>query len=606
MADNTQLNIGTGGDIISTDELGGGVKVQRVKVQFGTDGVATDVNATDRLPVANQHSQPLTDTQLRATPVPVSGPLTDGQLRATPVPVSGPLTDSQLRATPVSVSQSSQPLPTGAATETTVSAINTKTPALVGEENPLSTTPSIPVVERPIDIWTCSFAATGSSLITADFTQRRLGTGVTVSQATGNLLIGAGTSTNAEFLARSTHAFNGALIARHQTILSARIVNNNFAVLLADSIGEGLAYNILSATSVDVTLAAHGFTAENVGQFINLGAITGAAGVPGRYAIASIPNANTIRFTVAGWPGSGTGTLDLFGWNYYRWLYSGTTATNVSIDSQRRGWNNGDSTATINTTATPGHLAQLSIDGRNAYFSDALIASSTTPNVTVRGHRVTNLPDQDRTLYLYLWSFNGTVAPVSNTTWTVGFVSVEDVINNTTYLAGVRPQGASSPLPVVFPAAQPVSGTVTANIGTGNLAGITGALPAGANAIGDVGVQYRANATGAGTVTNLNCPATPAAQNVKSGAGRLLGFYLVNTNASLRWLKVFNIVAPTLASSTATMRVPLPTNQPVFVNFEGGMGFSTGITFAISSTGSLTDATGAVTLDDVTGFAVWI
>lgn len=53
---------------------------------------------------------PLTDAQLRATPVPVSGtvtasgPLTDAQLRATAVPVSGPLTDAQLRATPVPVS----------------------------------------------------------------------------------------------------------------------------------------------------------------------------------------------------------------------------------------------------------------------------------------------------------------------------------------------------------------------------------------------------------------------------------------------------------------------------------------------------------------------
>jgi len=73
---------------------------------------------------------PLTDAQLRATPVPVSltsttitgsvavtGPLTDAQLRAAVVPVSltsttitgsvavtGPLTDVQLRATPVPVS----------------------------------------------------------------------------------------------------------------------------------------------------------------------------------------------------------------------------------------------------------------------------------------------------------------------------------------------------------------------------------------------------------------------------------------------------------------------------------------------------------------------
>lgn len=46
----------------------------------------------------------LTDTQLRATAVPISGALTDTQLRATAVPVSGPLTDTQLRATPVPVS----------------------------------------------------------------------------------------------------------------------------------------------------------------------------------------------------------------------------------------------------------------------------------------------------------------------------------------------------------------------------------------------------------------------------------------------------------------------------------------------------------------------
>lgn len=55
-------------------------------------------------------SGPLTDAQLRAAAVPVSGtvtatgPLTDVQLRATAVPVSGPLTDGQLRATPVPVS----------------------------------------------------------------------------------------------------------------------------------------------------------------------------------------------------------------------------------------------------------------------------------------------------------------------------------------------------------------------------------------------------------------------------------------------------------------------------------------------------------------------
>jgi hypothetical protein len=58
MADNTTLNTGTGGDIIATDDLttlnGGavsGVKVQRVKVGFGSDASLRDVDASNGLPV---------------------------------------------------------------------------------------------------------------------------------------------------------------------------------------------------------------------------------------------------------------------------------------------------------------------------------------------------------------------------------------------------------------------------------------------------------------------------------------------------------------------------------------------------------------------------
>lgn len=47
---------------------------------------------------------PLTNDELRASPVPVSGPLTNTQLRDTPVPISGALTDDEIRATPLAVS----------------------------------------------------------------------------------------------------------------------------------------------------------------------------------------------------------------------------------------------------------------------------------------------------------------------------------------------------------------------------------------------------------------------------------------------------------------------------------------------------------------------
>lgn len=331
------------------------------------------------------------------------------------------------------------------------------------------------VRQAPVFIWNCSFADVGSSLITPEMTQRRLGTGMGVTQAGGNLLVTTGTTANSEFLARSLVAFNGALIARWQTLLSQRIANNNFAVMLADRIGEGLSCTINSATSITVTFPApHGFTAAQVGQSMLVGAITGANGVPGRWAIASVPTVDTINFTVVGWPASGSCTVDLFGLNYFRVLYTGTTATNAAWDTQRRGWASGDTTLTINTTASPGHMAQVSVDGRNAYVSDALVASSGTPNVTTRGHRVVNMPDPDVDLFVYLWAWNGTAAPASTTTWTVGFVAVEDTTNQVVYLGGMRPQGTQTPMPVVFPAAQAVSGTV----------GVTGYPTAAASADG--------------------------------------------------------------------------------------------------------------------------
>lgn len=65
-----------------------------------------------------------------STLTPQTDALTDTQLRATAVPVSGPLTDVQLRASAVPVSAASLPLPTDAATQTTLAALNAKVTAV--------------------------------------------------------------------------------------------------------------------------------------------------------------------------------------------------------------------------------------------------------------------------------------------------------------------------------------------------------------------------------------------------------------------------------------------------------------------------------------------
>lgn len=51
MADNTVLNIGTGGDVIASDDIGG-VKYQRVKLAVGADGSATDATEATPLPTS--------------------------------------------------------------------------------------------------------------------------------------------------------------------------------------------------------------------------------------------------------------------------------------------------------------------------------------------------------------------------------------------------------------------------------------------------------------------------------------------------------------------------------------------------------------------------
>lgn len=50
MADNTTLNSGSGGDTIATDDIAG-IKHQRVKIQYGADGSATDVSDSNPLPI---------------------------------------------------------------------------------------------------------------------------------------------------------------------------------------------------------------------------------------------------------------------------------------------------------------------------------------------------------------------------------------------------------------------------------------------------------------------------------------------------------------------------------------------------------------------------
>jgi hypothetical protein len=555
-------------------------------------------------------SGPLTDTQLRATAVPVSGtfwqatqPVSGSVSITGTAAVSGPLTDTELRATavPVSgtfwqatqpVSASALPLPTGAATETTLAAVNGKLPALDSGRLPvvlptggggltnteLRATP-VEVTNTNPAFMRAGFAEVGSGIVgkaAEDFTLLQTGSGMTVNQSAGNLVITTGTTANSETVIRSIDTFSGSLLARLKVILSQRIANQTFRYELADLIGEALSYTINSATSVTVTFpATNPFTAANVGQSVRLSRITGAAGIPGRYAIASVSGL-TVNFTVAAWPASGSGTLTLYGWNYIQLEYSGTTATNANFDSQRRGWNSGNTTATINTTASPGHVGQINFDVLTAAFSDAVVASNTGYQWTNRASRIENVPDPETVLYLFIVVQNGSTAPASTTTLTTGFIQLEDQGRQKIRVASSDPVGSHAlPVQVLGGAlgTQPVSGTVTANIGTGTVAAVTSANLALPGIVADVASAALTSTATAGPFTptfgtayTVNIPVTAV-----TGTTPTLDVAIEESDDSgTNWFKVYDFPRITGSGMYRSPLIRMVGNRVRYVQTVGG------------------------------------
>lgn len=167
-------------------------------------------------------------------------------------------------------------------------------------------------------------------------------------------------------------------------------------------------------------------------------------------------------------------------------------------------------------------------------------------------------------------------------------LSTATTAGTTTLAVAAYSQGAAL-LPT-----QPVSGTVTANIGTGSLA-------AGTNAIGDVGIQYRGNATGAASALNVVAAATTNATVVKASAGRLLGFVLTNNATAVRYVKFHNqTTAPTAGAGVVQSYGIPPSGGTIALSIPGGVGFATGIGMTIVTGAAATDAT-AVALNDVVG-----
>lgn len=419
------------------------------------------------------------------------------------------------------------------------------------------------------------FAEVGSGLVgaaAAKLTLDKTGTLMTVNQAAGNLVITTGTTANSETVIQSVDPVTGAVFARAKTILSQRIANQTFRIELADLISHGLAYSIVSTTLVDVTFPAGTcpFTAANVGQSMRLSQLS-SVGIPGRFAIASVTG-DVVRFTVVAWPASGSGTLTLYGWNSIWVEYSGTTATSASFDAARRGRASGATAATINTTAT-GHVAQLVYDVHTAGLADALVASNAGYQWTGRASRIENLPDPDVNMYLWIVVQNGSTAPASTTTLTMGFLQVEDLGHAKVRIASSDPSSSHAQPVQVLGGNVAVSGSVTVASTT-----INPVVPA--------------------TPYFVNSAATTNGALVLTGTSNLSSFYATNEGASVAYVKLYNkATAPVVGTDVPEMTIPIagavggvPGVANPAIGFHG-FRFALGLGIAITRNAVHTDTT---------------
>lgn len=129
-----------------------------------------------------------------------------------------------------------------------------------------------------------------------------------------------------------------------------------------------------------------------------------------------------------------------------------------------------------------------------------------------------------------------------------------------------------------------------------------GTAASGSTTLGGVGVQYPTNAAGAASAFYLSSPASPTPRAVKIGAGRVVGFHLHNKGAAMRSVKLFNTAeGGTAMGTTAAMcEFNIPTGGVMQFAIEGGIGFSTAITVAVTGAAGLLDNT-AAGLGDVVG-----
>lgn len=129
----------------------------------------------------------------------------------------------------------------------------------------------------------------------------------------------------------------------------------------------------------------------------------------------------------------------------------------------------------------------------------------------------------------------------------------------------------------------------------------TTTLQASSSLVGDVAAVYRSGASNTALIKKVIAAATTNATSVKTSSAKLIGWSFVNNATSVRYVKVYNkSSAPTVGTDTPLQIISIPANSICQQTLEGGVGYGSGLAYAIVTGAADNDAT-AVAANDVIG-----
>lgn len=311
-------------------------------------------------------------------------------------------------------------------------------------------------------VYKCGFSETIAAGVDGMFEIRSKGAGQSISQSGGRLNLVSGTVAGEETLIRSINSMSSPLTLKQSAMLP-RTLNNNYAVELVDVIAKDAPFTINSATSLSITVpnTVSDKFKTYIGGTIRIGACTGAlnpsaVATGSRWTIAAVTD-GVITLTVAGFPASGTGTLDLYGFNSIGIRFEGSSTTVALQETYRNGYGANDALIANDTSIAAGTMWIVDVQDGVVVFQDEQVATSTNTVANVRGRRIAQIPDVRVPMYLQIRQLNAFT--VSSVTRNIDFISVEDYNPQHVTIEALRPMANNYPMPVVTmnPVSAPVN-----------------------------------------------------------------------------------------------------------------------------------------------------